>query len=125
MPEMRLEEENRSFVCFERKMKCIECGSVEDVKIVASTQISVDCDCGVCGRTYRIPKVPVGKKDVRIYSAKIAERLLQHEYFIVEARGADIPQMLIVIGFFVEKDKKARIEDVDVDFKLDLTYSPP
>ncbi len=102
------------------KIKCIKCGSVEDVKIVASTQISVDCECGVCGRTYTIPKVPVGKKDISIYSTKIWEHLLQHEYFIVEARGADIPQMLIIIGFFVEKDRLARIEDVYVDFMLDV-----
>ena len=102
------------------KMRCIKCGSNEDVKIVASTQISVDCECGICGRAYSIPKIPVGKKDVSVYAAKIWERLLQHEYFIVEARGVDISQMLIAVGFFVAKDKIAIVEDVDVNFKLDI-----
>ena len=99
-------------------MKCIKCQS-ENVEIVANTEINVDCECGVCGREYSIPKIPVGKKDVGIYAGRIGERLINHEYLIVEARGVNISQMLIVVGFFILKDKIVKVEDVDLVFWLD------
>ena len=101
-------------------MKCPKCGSADDVKVVKDSAIAIEAECGVCGRSFSLVKVSIGKNhDLLFYFDKLREKLLEHEDIAIEARGDLIPKMLVITGNIVLKDKLARIESTDVVFTVD------
>ena len=96
------------------------CGSADDVKVVKDSAIAIKLECGVCGRSFALDKVAVGKNhDLFFYFDKLREKLLEHSDIAIEARGDLIPKMLIITGNIVLKDKLAAMESVDVVFTVD------
>ena len=101
-------------------MKCPKCGSTDDVKVVEDSAILIKAECGVCGRSFNLIKVAIGKNhDLFFYFDKLREKLLEHNDIAIEARGNLIPKMLVIAGNIVLKDKLARMESVDVVFTVD------
>jgi len=94
-------------------MKCVKCGSYEGVKVVSSTPIEIEVECGCCGRRYKIAKVSVGKKGFFPYVDVVRAKVLENDYVFVEARGELIPKMLLIAGEVVVQDKIAEFVYVD------------
>lgn len=99
-------------------MKCQKCGA-NDARIISNSFDTLEFECCVCGRTYALSKISVGKKFVSAYVGAISHRLLRESCIVVEARGFDIYNMLIIAGFFVAKDKVAVIDDIDISYTVD------
>lgn len=104
-------------------LKCIKCGSFEAAKVVEESAVNVDFECTICGREYKLAKIPIGKKEYAVYVNVISERLL-HKHAIVESIGIDIIRALIIVGFFVEKEKTARIVDTEITYRIDEVGKP-
>jgi len=94
-------------------MKCVRCGSVEDVSVVSDTPVEIALECGCCGRSYKIAKVSVGRKGFLPYVNAVREKVLENSYVFVEARGELIPKMLLVVGEVVIEDRIAEFVCVD------------
>lgn len=102
-------------------MKCPKCGSADDVKVIRDSAIATELECGICGRSFSLSKVAIGKNhDLFFYMDKLREKLLEHNDIVIEARGDLIPKMLVVTGNIVQKDKLASMESVDVVFTVDI-----
>ena len=101
-------------------MKCVKCGSADDVKTVNDSPIRIELQCGICGRYFNLVKMAVGKKhDLFFYLDLLRDKIRENEYLIVEARGDLIPKMLIIVCNVVDKDGLVGIESVDVLCKRD------
>ena len=101
-------------------MKCVKCGSDDDVKVVEDSPILIELQCGICGRASSLSKLSVGKKhDLFFYLDLLRDKIRENEYLVVEARGDLIPKMLIIVCNVVDKDKLVQIESVDVLCKRD------
>lgn len=96
-------------------MKCVKCGSCDDLKTVNDSPIRIAIQCGICGRAYSLTKMSVGKKhELFFYLDLLRVKIRENEYLIAEARGDLIPKMLVIVCNVVDKDKLVQIESVDV-----------
>ena len=101
-------------------MKCVKCGSDDDVNVVNDSPILIELQCGICGRSFNLIKLSVGKKhDLFFYLDLLRDKIRENEYLIVEARGDLIPKMLIIVCNVVDKDGLVEMESVDVLCKRD------
>jgi len=101
------------------KMKCVECGAFGSVSIISDSATEVEVECGCCGRSSKIGKISIGRKEFGFYINVVRDKVLSNTHVYVEARGNLIPIMLQIVGKVVEEDRIAQIEDVSVSYHSD------